>query len=459
MDLLPGYEKEAESGGVKSWKAGDFGGDPMAHVALAAAQVNGAQAQTPVGLVGEAKRSFAEKQGLSSAAWKAMSANEELAGLFAQAAKESAKPAKRGSKRGIRGQAIEIMEAADNAGHSAVSKIKAIGERTERSNPVEAAASILSVAAQIGLPPEEQAELLRLCSQGPGKALRSFLAGCIPAVPKELAESKGSLSEAAAAIPLLAEDLQAVKAMAPAFLKGLAARHRKNIKSSVGEQDARDATIREFEDIVDCSRGMPAGFWSRLDAKDPLGHAKRIHHEWVENLAQQKAGADASMAVAWRSLVDKDAQGRASAVELLTGRALFEEGSAMRHCVSSYSSKCKEGGARIVSMRLDGARASTLELAPMDAKGQRISELDFESLEQRNRVKTWKAVQHRGKCNAQVSHPELLALAGLIEQRASAAFLAHNERMSAERKTLLETKSSMVQQEGRLGIQRRPDRF
>ena len=257
-----------------------------------------------------------------------------------------------------------------------------------------------------------------------------------PLVPPEMKDNEVIVNS------WLAEDLQALSSMASAFVKGLCARHRRNLKASGSALEARGLTLREFEDIIDCSRAMPAGFWSRLDPKDPFSHAKRIHQEWVENLAQAKVNGDAGMASAWHPLVDRDNLGRASAKELMTGRALFEEGSAMHHCVSSYSSQCQNGGARIVSLSLDGARSSTLELAPHDSKGNRIHELDFKSLEQRKRVNSWKAVQHRGKCNAAVKHPELLALASQIEARATASFNAYTEKLSAQRKAEAEAKSA-----------------
>ena len=50
--------------------------------------------------------------------------------------------------------------------------------------------------------------------------------------------------------------------------------------------------------------------------------------------------------------------------ELTSGQALFEEGMALRHCVAGYAPRCVSGYCRIFSLRLNGERQLTLEVAP-----------------------------------------------------------------------------------------------
>lgn len=48
--------------------------------------------------------------------------------------------------------------------------------------------------------------------------------------------------------------------------------------------------------------------------------------------------------------------------ELLNGKQLYLEGKHMRHCVSSYSSRCASGASAIFSLKKNGERAVTLEI-------------------------------------------------------------------------------------------------
>jgi hypothetical protein len=50
--------------------------------------------------------------------------------------------------------------------------------------------------------------------------------------------------------------------------------------------------------------------------------------------------------------------------ELTSGRELYEEGSAMSHCVASYALRCRGGASAIFSLRCNGERRLTLELDP-----------------------------------------------------------------------------------------------
>lgn len=447
-DLLPGFERAAAGAdeGTPNWKAGGASADPMAKIAALAAELYGFDAPSGNALVGEAKRALSDKAGLTAAAWKAMAAHPALRDLFGRAARESLRPSQ--NPHGRRGptmrQAEEIMRGADSLGDSSKARVSAIMGRESRSAPIEACAAALSASALLNLPTEEQAEMLSLMASPQASRLRAFMAGSLPCLPQGFSGAEASLTGAAACLPLMIEDARAVSALGAPMLKGIAARHRKNLAGvsaglAVGnakgieraEESARAASCREFEDVLDCARAMPPGFWSRLDPKDPLAHARRMHEEWNQQLRARGVQNAPGSAKRWRSLVDRDRMDNMEARELVSARELFEEGSAMHHCVSSYSSQCAAGGSRIVSLGIDGARVSTLELSPMDSKGQRLPAVDFDDVASRRKVARWSVVQHRGKCNAHLSdRPSLVAFGETIAERASKAFASYTEKMA-----------------------------
>jgi hypothetical protein len=167
-----------------------------------------------------------------------------------------------------------------------------------------------------------------------------------------------------------------------------------------------------------------------LDPKNPYADAKRQHAQWVVLLGerQHREKAKTLGADSWPRVGKVDANyasGRASAKEIWEVSAIFSEGKTMHHCVSSYVEKCIQGGSRLFALSLNGARSSTLELAPVDKQGRRL-ECDGRFMDPawRERVDRWEAVQHKGKHNAEVRDPDELALAQKIAREASLEFKA-----------------------------------
>lgn len=79
-------------------------------------------------------------------------------------------------------------------------------------------------------------------------------------------------------------------------------------------------------------------------------------------------------------------------VALNTGRALYEDGRAMHHCVYSYAGDIIRGRARIFSVRdKDGKRVATIEYNKMVTSGLRITG---------SHTVAWQVVQAKGPCNA-----------------------------------------------------------
>lgn len=432
-ELLPGYEPR--DGKPAPMAVGELMGDPMDKLALAARKLFKLSSENPMALVGDAKRAFMERQGLSNAAWRAMAANPELRDLLAKAASRTASalaaPNKStGSTRGVQKQAEEIMRVADASGRSATTRIARVVAREAMGFDVESCARVITFGAELNMPLEDQLEALRLMEGEEAAPLRALLSGALPTLPDSARARSSSLAGFEDSFALLVEDADALKKLGAPLLKSLMARHKRHL-GQMPPGEARSRTLENVADIVDCAKAMPGGFWARLDAKNPFAHAQRQHEEWVAGLQAEDVLKNPGMSRRWAPLVDRDSEGRASARELLSGRELHEEGKLMRHCVSSYSANCLAGRSRIISLRLDGSRTSTLELAPVDAKGRQIVVLDFEDAEQRSRVKHWSIVQHRGKCNAQISHPELLSFAKTITERASEAFKVGTANLEA----------------------------
>lgn len=104
--------------------------------------------------------------------------------------------------------------------------------------------------------------------------------------------------------------------------------------------------------------------------------------------------------VRWPALLPRFACGPYTALELDCGALLAEEGLEQRHCVGSYVNACSSGASRIFSLRRQGKRVATIEL-------------------QRDHAGDWVLVQIRGKANAVIRDPAILA-AGQAVARAYA---------------------------------------
>lgn len=424
----------------RAWFANVLATEPMGQLALAMGKFGGLDSANPQGLVGEAKRALGERN-LSNAAWKALAANPSLRGLVIKAVSASgAEAAARGAAkvRSPKKEAAHVIAKADASGSSCRARLMAAIAAERMDHPLDACISILSWSASMGVAQDVQAAMLSMLERNP--KMRLFFAGIMPSLPKmEALNTAGSLGQCELVMKSLSEDASASRAVAPAIFKSMAAKMaRVGAKSSFAEAEA--TLVRDFTNMLDCAQGLPPGFWSQLSPADPYSHARRMHEEWVHALNQKEMDEDPKSFEQWPSLVDSDRDGRVSCVEMLCGRDLFGEGKAMSHCVSSYADACRAGSSRIISMRLDGSRCSTLELAPMSKRGERISSLDFSSISQRGSVDRWAIVQHSGKCNAGVTHLEILAFASLIEARATAAFHAATAKMIHARELALAEK-------------------
>lgn len=149
----------------------------------------------------------------------------------------------------------------------------------------------------------------------------------------------------------------------------------------------KEALSAEVADLTDWMVNSEYGVWQTLPKDPTWGQLSRLSRAWhdemaareLDRIAREKAKQKEEAMVNrlnpfaprasehWEPILGKHARDGWEAVELTSQAQLSEEGTAMSHCVSSYSGYCREGMLRIFSIRLNGERKCTMELRP---KGQ-----------------------------------------------------------------------------------------
>lgn len=201
------------------------------------------------------------------------------------------------------------------------------------------------------------------------------------------------------------------------------------------ERARKSACAKVAEDwrlVADWIAKSEDGLWQTLPAKPSWKQLWQAQKEWHDEMAAigAAAGAGASSskksnpaAVAWPSPLGRHVKGEWSAVELTNGSLLSEEGREMGHCVSSYSSNCRSGQLRILSIRFAGQRVCTMELRIQDGRGYRnFSEGDEKS--------QWAITQNKGKFNASVTDASALEF---CEETRVAYQSAYSKKIAQER--------------------------
>lgn len=448
-------DKELDESSPMRWVGEARWEDPMAPLAQAAMRDLGIQAPDERALVGEAKKALADRAGLTPAAWKALAADPSLVGAFASAVKQlndtikPASPKKLGAKRA----AMEVMKMADANGSAFLARAAAMADQETRLMPLEALGKTLSACAMGGIGAQEQARLLRAVASS--EPLAALLSGRLPARPDgwknyeiERAVFEGDEADRAGA---LKQDIDAIVATGPAWARVMSGRLERAFdrakKEGLKDHDALESAINQLgqlmSDWMDCAAGQPPGFWAGLDKKDPAASAARAHEAWTMRLREERAQTDPNFRLQWGAEAGVMKSGRVEAIELRDGAELFDEGKAMSHCVASYAGRCAQGSSRVFSVRIGGARQTTLELTPVG-----VSDLDFSSVSSRQRVKRWELSQNRGKHNSMDISQEVSSACQAFARDYSAAFQANTERLAkeqAEAKALAERKK---EQEG-----------
>lgn len=125
-------------------------------------------------------------------------------------------------------------------------------------------------------------------------------------------------------------------------------------------KDAVDAGVAVDERIV--TDVLPAIFgkrWRSLCALNGRWHAAQV---------EASTRSAAAGGVKWPGMLRSPfVHEGIEIVELTTGAALRKEGIAMSHCVSMYQGYCLQGQSRVLSIRRNGVRLSTVELKRVDS--------------------------------------------------------------------------------------------
>lgn len=138
-----------------------------------------------------------------------------------------------------------------------------------------------------------------------------------------------------------------------------------------------------FTEIRDWIKDAEWGTWRDLPANGIWEEVNRRQKNWHDMIQRRERSEHET--ISWQSLAgpDSNPQTGFSSMPLTDGGMLWDEGKAMRHCVSSYADRCLNGGSRIFSIMKDGLRFGTLQLALNDQN-------------------EWQVVQFRGKCNQSI---------------------------------------------------------
>lgn len=187
------------------------------------------------------------------------------------------------------------------------------------------------------------------------------------------------------------EDEAKAKRM-PKVFKEACARFEKLNKLWLDAKDRGDAELpltgaeaieSEIGDLSDWLRSSELGIWQNLPENPTWGQLSRRSAEWhqeaaaraADMAARQEAIAQAkaeelrlnpflpSAGEHWAAVLGTHSREGWEATELTSQAQLTEEGQAMSHCVSSYSSRCRNGELRIFSIKLNGERKCTMELS------------------------------------------------------------------------------------------------
>lgn len=141
----------------------------------------------------------------------------------------------------------------------------------------------------------------------------------------------------------------------------------------------------------------------------------------------------------WPKVLGRHARDGWQAVELLSADALLAEGSAMSHCVSSYSGQCRSGETRIFSILLNDERVCTLQISGAG----NLSDLDEKA--------KFHIVQNRGKANKSIVSKAALDFCEETRAAAQSAWraLCSKRRAAREAQALRDEKEAEARRAAR----------
>lgn len=229
----------------------------------------------------------------------------------------------------------------------------------------------------------------------------------------------------------------------PRIMKSLADQFSKDVRDALkaansapaeAQKAASDKMAAAVNAIDDWLANTEDGLWQTLPPKTDFAELMRRQHDWHQEVIAKTAAGESSTkrkgkAPGWPSPMDRHADGDWSATLLESAADLIAEGKAMHHCVSSYAGKCRSGASRIFSVKLNGERASTLEMRLANASES------FVNYSAQHPVNTdvWKLSQNLGRCNATINDPSALAFCAELVAKMNEAHLAWISALAAKR--------------------------
>lgn len=244
----------------------------------------------------------------------------------------------------------------------------------------------------------------------------------------------------------------------PRIMKSLADRFAKDkqdaLKLGSNDSQASHMAFQKMSDSIslidDWLANTEDGLWQTLPPKADIADLMRRQHDWHEDVVARAAAGEKQLAAkgkapSWSSPLHKHVDGDWSATLLGTASDLVAEGKAMHHCVSSYASKCKEGSSRIFSVKLNGERATTLEMKLVNASGSPVNY----SANHPSATDVWRQNQNLGSCNAQIKDPSALAFCAELVAKMNQAHLEWIEALAAKRSAA--AKAGVASKKIRLG--------
>ena len=381
-------------------------------------------------LVGKTRNVIKEKLSLSDAAWKLAIKQPEALGLISKTLNLHTEKQYQHYTKAKVGKEAVLSVAMENAFPSRGTQADAERASIERGYN-ETTGMALSTAASRNIEPKLASETLKLFADGgPGHKRYALLSSSInPMLAQSHEEAEFFIQECEAKKErqprVFAEACKRLEKMKQDSAKAseFYTKNQDAIKKDLLPDtrfDPKEKLAAEFDDLGDWIEGSEHGLWSQQPLELTIGQFSRQSKAWHDEqaamaadkadrarvrqaVAEAVAEADASKnpfainaGSRWAKIVGKHARDGWEAVELMSAGDLTEEGAAMRHCVSSYSSVCRQGDTRIYSIRLNGERKCTLEIRPS------------EGLSKLNANKTFSIVQNKGVANNAVNNKATL---------------------------------------------------
>lgn len=375
-------------------------------------------------LIGQCKQGIKNLCGLTDGAWKMAIKSPEMLQMLSQSAQE----AKRNHWNPWKGRDSEIEE-----GFLVSSEDKAAIDGADESGRFDTLSTrqglALNIAVSQNLNPESAAQTLSVFNDSSRSTL--LFSQTIDDIKVDTAEGAD----------FYRQESLAKSSRMPKVFKEACKRFEKLAKDRADAEAkgieelplaAPEALASEISDLVDWLAGSEYGVWQTLPEEPTWGQLARLSRAWHDERAAIEADRLSRVKAAeqerelehklapfaprstehWAPVMGAYQRDGWEAVELTSQSQLSEEGTAMAHCVSGYSSYCREGYLRIFSIRLNGERKCTMELR---AKNQK-------PLGQQGEQALFSITQNKGRHNAAVTNKALREFCEEVNQVANASW-------------------------------------